>query len=162
MPSSAGFLSASWNSQGVSTESTGIPVQSPLHALDSEWEWGLCLDEHWGFVLCPQFSSPMKLIPVMQLNSCFFTRGFSVGFYNEHHQFLPQEQTLGLLGLAVYPEPAVLVYLTAQHWLALSRAQSQSCPKGFHSLGHLNAQVQVVSGIQVRRRIFTSLCLHHL
>lgn len=101
MPSSAGFLSASWNSQGVSTESTGIPVQSPLHALDSEWEWGLCLDEHWGFVLCPQFSSPMKLIPVMQLNSCFFTRGFSVGFYNEHHQFLPQEQTLGLLGLAV-------------------------------------------------------------
>lgn len=59
------------------------------------------MSKHWGFVLCPQFSSPMKLIPVMQLNSCFFTRGFSVGFYNEHHQFLPQEQTLGLLGLAV-------------------------------------------------------------
>lgn len=68
----------------------------------------------------------------------------------------------GIAGTGCYPEPAVLVYLTAQRWLALSRAQSQSCPKGIHSLGHLNAQVQVVSGIQVRRRIFTSLCLHHL
>lgn len=103
MPSSAGFLSASWSSQGVCTESTGIRVQSPLHALDSERERGkgLCLGEHWGFALPPQCSSPIKLIPLMQLNSCFFTRGFSVGFYYECHQSLPQEQTLGLLGLAV-------------------------------------------------------------
>lgn len=42
-----------------------------------------------------------KLIPLMQLNSCIFTRGFSVGFYYEHHQSLPQEQTWGLLGLTV-------------------------------------------------------------
>lgn len=49
----------------------------------------------------PQCSYPIKLIPLMQLNFCFFTRGFSVGFYYERHQSLPQEQTLGLLGLAV-------------------------------------------------------------
>lgn len=42
-----------------------------------------------------------KLIPLMQLNSCIFTRGFSVGFYYERHQSLPQEQTWGLLGLTV-------------------------------------------------------------
>lgn len=46
---------------------------------------------------------------------------------------------LGIAGTGCWPEPAVLVNLTAQQ---LSRAQSQSCPKGTHSHGHLHTQAQ--------------------
>lgn len=109
---------------------------------EREGRKGLCLSEHWGFVLPPQFFSPTKLISLMQLNSCIFISGFSVGFYYEHHQSLPQEQSWRLLGLAVtQSQQCWCISLHSTH----STAHSQPCPKEIHSLGHPNAQVQAVS-----------------